>query len=95
MAAVHSAGAAAAKLEIMDGFTLDDISAFLASDCILDNSRHSHSLFSAFLIFFFSAAICVQSQQRNSTLIQNGVLFRVPRRLLAPGFMRSAIRFNR
>jgi len=54
VAAVHSAGAATAKLKIMDGFTLDDISAFLTSDCVPDNSRHNHSLFSAFLIFSFS-----------------------------------------
>ena len=51
MATIHGARAAAAKLEIMDSFAFDDISTFLASDCISDNSRHNHSLFSAFLIF--------------------------------------------
>ena len=52
--AVHGAGTAAAKLEIMDSFAFDDISTFFASDCIPDNSRHNQSLFSAFLIFSFS-----------------------------------------
>lgn len=51
---IHGAGAAAAKLKIMDSFAFDDISAFLTSDCVPDNSRHNHSLFSAFLIFSFS-----------------------------------------
>lgn len=51
VAAIHGAGAAAAKLKIMDGFALDDFSTFFASDCVPDNFRHSHSLFSAFLIF--------------------------------------------
>ena len=47
MSAVHGAGAAAAKLEIMNGFALDNISTFLASDRVPDNSRHNHSPFSA------------------------------------------------
>ena len=51
---IHSARTAAAKFEIMDSFTFDNVSTFLASDCISDNSRHNHSLFSAFLIFSFS-----------------------------------------
>ena len=51
MTAIHSARAAAAKFEIMDSFAFDDISTFFASDCVPDNFRHSHSLFSAFLIF--------------------------------------------
>lgn len=54
VAAIHSARATAAKLEIMDGFAFDDISTFFASDCVSDNSRHNQSLFSAFLIFSFS-----------------------------------------
>lgn len=54
MAAIHSARATAAKLEIMDGFAFDDISTFFASDCVSSNSRHNQSLFSAFLIFSFS-----------------------------------------
>ena len=53
VAAIHSARATAAKLEIMDGFAFDDISTFFASDCVPDNSRHNQSLFSAFLIFSF------------------------------------------
>ena len=51
MTTVHGAGATTAKLEIMNGFALDDFSTFFASDCVPDNFRHSHSLFSAFLIF--------------------------------------------
>ena len=51
VAAIHSARATAAKLEIMDGFAFDDISTFFASDCVSSNSRHNQSLFSAFLIF--------------------------------------------
>lgn len=54
VAAIHSARATAAKLEIMDGFAFDDISTFFASDCVSSNSRHNQSLFSAFLIFSFS-----------------------------------------
>ena len=54
VAAIHGAGAAAAKLEIMDGFAFDDFSTFFASDRVPDNSRHNHSFFSAFLIFSFS-----------------------------------------
>ena len=54
VAAVHGARTTAAKLEIMDGFTLDDISALFASDRVLDNSRHNHSPFSAVRIFSFS-----------------------------------------
>ena len=54
VAAVHGAGATTAKLEIMDSFAFDDISAFLASDRVPDNFRHDHSLFSAFSIFSFS-----------------------------------------
>nr|WP_302657912.1 hypothetical protein [uncultured Dysosmobacter sp.] len=44
MAAIHGAGAAAAKLEIMDSFAFDDISAFLTSDCVLDNSWHTFGI---------------------------------------------------
>ena len=51
VAAIHSARATAAKLEVMDGFAFDDISTFFASDCVSSNSRHNQSLFSAFLIF--------------------------------------------
>ena len=54
VAAIHSARATAAKLELMDGFAFDDISTFFASDCVSSNSRHNQSLFSAFLIFSFS-----------------------------------------
>ena len=54
VAAIHSARATAAKLEIMDGFAFNDISTFFASDCVSSNSRHNQSLFSAFLIFSFS-----------------------------------------
>ena len=36
VAAIHSARATAAKLEIMDGFAFDDISTFFASDCVSD-----------------------------------------------------------
>ena len=54
VAAIHSARATAAKLEIMNGFAFDDISTFFASDCVSSNSRHNQSLFSAFLIFSFS-----------------------------------------
>ncbi|MFR1474728.1 MAG: S-layer homology domain-containing protein [Hydrogeniiclostridium mannosilyticum] len=45
VAAVHGAGATTAKLEIMDSFAFDDISAFLTSDCVPDNFRHDHSPF--------------------------------------------------
>jgi hypothetical protein len=48
VAAIHSARATAAKLEIMDGFAFDDISTFFASDCVSDNSRHIHFLHKAF-----------------------------------------------
>ena len=54
VATIHGARAAAAKLEIMDSLTFDNVSTFLASDRIPNNSRHNHSLFSAFLIFSFS-----------------------------------------
>ena len=54
VATIHGARAAAAKLEIMDSFAFDDISTFLASDCVSDNSRHNHSPFSAVRIFSFS-----------------------------------------
>ena len=37
VAAIHSARATAAKLEIMDGFAFDDISTFFASDCVSSN----------------------------------------------------------
>lgn len=49
VAAIHSARATAAKLEIMDGFAFDDISTFFASDCVSDNSRHNHHLLSSLL----------------------------------------------
>lgn len=48
-ATVHGARTAAAKLEIMDSFAFDDISAFLTSDCVPDNSRHDHHLLSSLL----------------------------------------------
>ena len=51
MAAVHGTRTAAAKLEIMDSLAFNNVSTFLASDRVPDNFRHSHSLFSAFLIF--------------------------------------------
>lgn len=47
VSAIHSARTAAAKPEIMDGFTFDDISTFFASDCIPNNSRHNHPLLSS------------------------------------------------
>ena len=49
VAAIHGAGATAAKLEIMDGFAFDDFSTFFASDCVPDNSRHNHHLLSSLL----------------------------------------------
>ena len=64
VAAVHGAGATTAKLEIMDSFAFDDISAFLASNCVSDNSRHSQSLFSAFLIFSISPLSSVRNRSR-------------------------------
>ena len=64
VAAIHGAGAAAAKLKIMDGFALDDFSTFFASDCVPDNFRHNQSLFSAFLIFSFSPLPSVRSRSR-------------------------------
>ena len=64
VAAIHSARATAAKLEIMDGFAFDDISTFFASDCVSSNSRHNQSLFSAFLIFSFSPLPSVRSRSR-------------------------------
>lgn len=62
VAAIHSARATAAKLEIMDGFAFDDISTFFASDCVSDNSRHNHFLFSAVLIFSLSPLPSVRSR---------------------------------
>ena len=58
VAAIHGAGAAAAKLEIMDSFTFDDISTFLASDCVPDNSRHDDFLLYdvLFSILLFNAS---------------------------------------
>ena len=64
VAAIHSARATAAKLEIMDGFAFDDISTFFASDCVSSNSRHNQSLFSAFLIFSFSPLPSVRRRRR-------------------------------
>lgn len=52
VAAIHSARAATAKLEIMDGFAFDDISTFFASDCVSDNSRHTYLLRKALLLYF-------------------------------------------
>ena len=52
VAAIHSARATAAKLEIMDGFAFDDISTFFASDCVSDNSRHIYLLRKALLLYF-------------------------------------------
>ena len=52
VAAIHSARATAAKLEIMDGFAFDDISTFFASDCVSDNSRHTYLLRKALLLYF-------------------------------------------
>lgn len=63
---IHGAGAAAAKLKIMDSFAFDDISTFLASDCVSDNSRHNHSPFSAVRIFSFSPLPSVR-RRRNGT----------------------------
>jgi hypothetical protein len=62
VAAIHGAGAAAAKLEIMDSLTFDNVSTFLASDRVPDNFRHDHSPFSAFLIFSFSLLPSVRSR---------------------------------
>ena len=45
-------------------FTFDDISTFLASDCVSDNSRHNHSPFSAVRIFPFSPLSSVQRCRR-------------------------------
>ena len=74
MSAVHGARTAAAKLEIMDSFAFDDISAFLASDRVPDNFRHNQSLFSAFLIF--STGVCTETRQWDSVLLQNRVFSR-------------------
>lgn len=52
VAAIHSARATAAKLEIMDSLAFNNVSTFLASDCVPDNFRHDHSPFSAFLMVF-------------------------------------------
>lgn len=52
VAAIHSARATAAKLEIMDRFTFDDVPAFFASDCVSDNSRHTYLLRKALLLYF-------------------------------------------
>ena len=41
---IHGACPAAAKFEIVDGFALNNISALSASDCIPDNSCHTHFL---------------------------------------------------
>lgn len=69
---IYSARAAAAKLEIMDGFTFDDISTFFASDCIPNNSRHNHSFFNAVPIF--STTIRTETMQQDGAFLQNGVL---------------------
>ena len=57
VAAVHGACTATAKLEIMDGFTLDDFSTFFASDCVPDNSRHDDFLFMVFCFRFRSSML--------------------------------------
>ena len=57
VAAIHSARATAAKLEIMDGFAFDDISTFFASDCVPDNSRHDDFLFMVFCFRFRSSML--------------------------------------
>ena len=95
VAAIHSARATAAKLEIMNGFAFDDFSAFFASDCVPDNSRHSHSLFSAFLIFSFSPLPSVRRRSSGTACFSRIEFFRVPLRLLTPGFMKSTVYFNR
>ena len=64
VAAIHSARATAAKLEIMDGFAFDDVSAFFASDCVSNNFGHNHSLFSSFLVFSFSPLPSIRRRNR-------------------------------
>ena len=57
VAAIHSARATAAKLEIMDGFAFDDVPAFFAPDCVPDNSRHDDFLFMVFCFRFRSSML--------------------------------------
>ena len=57
MTAVHGTRAAAAKLEIMDGFAFDDVPAFFAPDCVPDNSRHDDFLFMVFCFRFRSSML--------------------------------------
>ena len=89
MATIHGARAAAAKLEIMDSFAFDDISSFLASDCVSDNSRHNHSPFSAVRIFSFSPLPSVR-RRRNGTAHFSRMEFFIPPCLLAPGLMKAS-----
>ena len=47
-------------------------------------------------LLFFSAAICAQAQQRNSTFLQNRVLLYIPLRLFASDFMEArSVHLNR
>lgn len=39
--------------------------------------------------FFFSTAVCTEAQERNSALLQNGVLLHISLCLLAPGLMET------
>lgn len=66
--AIYSTRTAATKLEIMEALAFDDISTFLASDCIFDNSRHNHFPINAFPIS--SAAICTQAQKKFDCFFQ-------------------------
>ena len=57
VAAIHSARATAAKLEIMDSLAFNNVSTFLASDCVPDNSRHDDFLFMVFCFRFRSSML--------------------------------------
>lgn len=47
-------------------------------------------------LLFFSAAVCAQAQQRNSTFLQNRVLLYIPLRLFASDFMEArSVHLNR
>lgn len=58
MTTIHGACPAAAKFEIVDGLALDNVSTFLAPDCVPNNSCHTHFLSNTTLCVLICKMLC-------------------------------------